>query len=162
MKTPGRVFTLDDEDYENESSFSHWTISSSLSDHKLVYRLNQVLGSNFKRSKSDHVSHLKGHHFEHVAYTWYDSFEDIQWCILMNRGRTRSDENQTEVLHRSILASKPPVDYIVVAMDEIDSEQANKMLTAIRKTQGVTYATALEPSVSQRAELNIELENILL
>lgn len=160
MKTPGKVFTLDDEDYENDTAFSYWTITSSLSDQKLIYRLNNALDSNFHRCKRDHQSHFKGHHFEHVTYTWFDSYSEVQWCILMNRGLSLSETG--EKLSRNLVSSKQPIDFILVAMDEVEDDQIQSVLSTIKKTQGVAYAMALEPSEKQLPELNIELENILL
>lgn len=153
---------MDDEDYGDAPCFSYWAITSSLPDHKLVYRINNALNSNFERSLVDHISHFKGHDFHHTAYAWLDTYNDIQWCILSNRGTSAVSKGQSldPGLSRALIQQKQPIDFILVAFDEVENEHTREILSTIRKTTGVLYASSLKANAAQLKELTIELENI--
>lgn len=161
---PNKVFLLDDEDYENNHEFSYWAITTSISDHRLAYRLNNALPANFQRARADHSSEWKGNHFEHVTYLWMDEFNDRQWCLLGNNGLSvdRSNALFPQELRRKLAPAQTNADYFLFAMDALSGEEHKEITDAVRKVAGVVMISKYTPSSAERNALNIEQENTLI
>ncbi|KAB2810128.1 IPExxxVDY family protein [Phaeocystidibacter luteus] len=158
---PGKVFTLEDEDFESNAPSLYWTISASISDHKLAYRINQTLQFNLGRAKHDHVSTSKGIHFVHTTYSWQDFNLDIDWFLLANKGVHLQVENTLfpQTLQTTILPASKKIDYILMVQDELSKDEIKAISAALKSIPGVLRATEYMPAENERKSLEIELEN---
>ncbi|NVK27360.1 MAG: IPExxxVDY family protein [Flavobacteriia bacterium] len=158
---PGKVFTLEDEDFESVSPSLYWTISASLSDHKLAYRINQYLRFNLARAKNDHASTTKGIHFSHITYSWQDLNLDVDWFLLANKGVHLQVENTLfpQTLQSTILPTSKKIDYILIVQDDLTKAEIKAITAALKPIPGILSVSEYEPTDNERKSLEIELEN---
>lgn len=156
-----KVFTLNDDDYERSDLISHWVISSSLPDHKLVYRINTALSINLHRTKEDHITILKGVRFSHPSFVWEDLREELSWSLITNRGKSSTKENSLfdDFTQSTILPASEKVDYILTLYGDPLQCPIKDVTSALKSVSGVLRVGAHELSKTAREALEIEIEN---
>lgn len=160
--TQPKVFFLDDEDFAASAEHSYWVISTPLSDHKFVYRLNNAWPSNFKRSEKDHITYKKDHEFHHAAYLWYDELNERDWFLLTNKGTTIPTLDPQSIfqerLQTVILPAAVRADFVLFCNECVSEEEVSTITAGLRKIPGTVNAAEYEPTSHSVLEaLQIEL-----
>ncbi len=160
MKTP-KVFTLHDDDFGTEENAVHWAITTSLPDHRLVYRMNAALPINLSRTLEDHVTRLKDTIYEHVAYQYEDQEEDIDWSLIGNKGHSQKTQSAlfNDVRQRTILPGSEKVDFILSLTGEPMRMSIDEITKELKAIHGVLLAIPYQPHKSALLALVLNIEN---
>lgn len=158
-----KVFLLDEDEFDTHGAYTYWIITSSLSDHRLAYRINKALSFNLHRTEHDHHVTGKAAEFYHTTYQWRDNFREIDWFMIANRGTSQGNSNTlfADQLQNSIVPSSQKVDYILIAHEELSNSAKNTISDGLKSVSGILRVSDYEPSKSICETLRIELENYI-
>lgn len=164
--TQSKVFILEEDDFASSVFGHYWIITSSLPDHKIVYRINRALSANFKRTRLDHLSARKGLIFCHPTFVWNDPQRDHDWVLLSNRGVAKEGDEEklslfSDPARNNLIPASDRADYILVGRKDLEREETG-LSKVLRKVPGIERISAYKPSQnSVKDALIIELENYL-
>lgn len=131
------VYKLNEDFYDD--SFALIAIHSSLEDYALVYGINQMLQTSFKRSKSD---------FEltnNSCFPWFEWSDELQftyWVLIANQSVKREKQvnkdlfqNETTFSIPRLIPEHKDVDYFLKIEDDesVDIEKTVKTLMKMPK-----------------------------
>lgn len=158
-----KVFLLDDEDFAIEGEGPYFVITTSLSDHKLAYRLNAEMGFNLHRTPEDHPIVKKGTTFLHSTFQWFDKRLDRHWVLLSNKGLSPVDPNEmslfSDPLRSSLLPANEKADYILNINEYVEQEEIDDIRRLLSRVPGVIRVSEYHPSTTALKEaLHVEIE----
>lgn len=118
-------------------------ISTTLSDYKLTWYLNEVLKLDLKKMPGLPGSDEEAEPF---SFYYYDGGENENIFSILQLSREG---------HR-LLAMPVPVDYLMVVRNSIKAEDLARMLSSIRSIRGVLAAWQIEPAKTKGLEPLLE------
>lgn len=161
-----KVFLLEDEDFSADADGHYFIITSALSDHKMVYRLNNFLGFNLQRTFQDHHVIKNSITFNHVEYQYYDQYLDRHWVLLGNSGKAEDSTSEStslfsDPLRSTLLPAKLKVDFILRLTEDTEQEEIDQYKRDLNAISGIITANEYIPtSPALKEALHVEIENI--
>jgi hypothetical protein len=139
------VYKLNEDFYDD--SFALIAIHSSLEDYTLVYGVNQMLQTSFKRSKNDFEL------TENSCFPWFEwsnEFQDTYWVLISNLSVKKEKQvnkdlfqNETTFSIPRLIPEHKDVDYFLKIEDD-ESIDIEKTVKTLMKMPKVITAYALE------------------
>jgi len=131
------VYKINEDFYDD--SYLLIAIHSTLEDHTLAYRLNQVLKANFKRARNDFDL---AENSSFAWFEWLDEFHDRYWVLISNVSAKKELLVNTDLFQNETVYSTPrlipehkDVDYFLKIEEDqsTETEEIIKMLTDMPK-----------------------------
>ncbi len=131
------VYKINEDFYDD--SFLLIAIHSTLEDFALVYRINQVLKANFKRSKNDFDL---AENSSFPWFDWMDEFNDRYWVLISNQSLKQEllvnndlFQNETTYSTPRLIPEHKDVDYFLKIEDDqrVETEEIVRILMSMPK-----------------------------
>lgn len=139
------VYKLNEDFYDD--SFALIAIHSTLEDYALVYGVNQILQTSFKRAKNDFEL------TENSCFPWFEwsnVFQDTYWVLISNLSVKKEKQvnkdlfqNETTFSIPRLIPEHKDVDYFLKIEDD-ESIDIEKTVKTLMKMPKVITAYALE------------------
>lgn len=139
------VYKLSEDFYDD--SFALIAIHTSLEDHVLVYGVNQILQTSFKRKKIDFELNKSGCF---PWFEWSDEFQDKYWVLISNLSLKKQQQANMDLFQNETTFSIPrlipehkDVDYFL-KIEEGESVDIEKIVKTLMKMPKVITAYTLD------------------
>lgn len=130
-------------EFEIQSEYTLFGISSQLKDYRLAFHINNDLKLNFKRMDDINIANEKSNEENNFSFYYYFDEESQNTFSLI------SNHNQDGKL----LPSAKQIDCFFIIKDYIKTEQKQHFLSSIRKIRNVIAAYKLDIKKIKNADL---------